>query len=121
MPGPDLLPIGEFGDCARLALERDGATILNYGPPGGYAPLREWIAARHGVDPARVIVTNGSLQGFNFVARHFVQGGTKVFVEAPCYDRSLQILRRLGAEVEAIPLCEEGLDVEALAEALARA
>jgi len=120
MPGPDLLPIGELGDCARLALERDGATILNYGPPGGYAPLREWIAERHETDPTRVIITNGSLQGFNFVARHFVQGGTKVFVEAPCYDRSLQILRRLGAEVEAIPLCEEGLDVEALAEALAR-
>ena len=37
-----------------------------------------------------------------------------VFVEAPCYDRSLQILRRLGAEVESIPLAEDGLDLDAL-------
>jgi 2-aminoadipate transaminase len=118
MPGPDLLPIGEFADCARAALERDGATALNYGPPGGYPPLRGWIAERHGVDPTRVIVTNGSLQGFSFVARHLVKGGARFFVEAPCYDRSLSILRRLGAEVEQVELADDGRDVVALAEAL---
>ena len=115
MPGPDLLPIEEFADCARAALERDGATALNYGPPGGYPPLREWIAERHAVDPARVVVTNGSLQGFSFVARHLVKNGARFFVEAPCYDRSLSILRRLGAEVEQVELAEDGLDVDALA------
>lgn len=118
-PGPDLLPIDEFGDCAREALARDGATALNYGPPGGYGPLRDWIAERHGVAAGRVIVTNGSLQGFNFVARHFIGQGARFYVEAPCYDRSLSILRRLGADVEAVPLCDEGLDAEALEHALA--
>jgi DNA-binding transcriptional MocR family regulator len=120
MPGPDLLPIDELGDCARAALERDGATALNYGPPAGYGPLRDWIAERHGVDPARVLVTNGSLQAFNFAARHFVASGARIFVEAPSYDRSLSILRRLGADIEPIPLCSDGLDVDALAEALER-
>ena len=119
MPGPDLLPIEEFADCARAALERDGAVALNYGPPGGYPPLREWIAERHGVDPGRVVVTNGSLQGFSFVARHLVKGGSRFLVEAPCYDRSLSILRRIGAEVEQIELADDGLDVDALAEVLA--
>jgi 2-aminoadipate transaminase len=118
MPGPDLLPIGEFADCARAALERDGAVALNYGPPGGYPPLREWIAERHGVDPARVVVTNGSLQGFSFVARHLVKGGSRFLVEAPCYDRSLSILRRIGAEAEQVELAEDGLDLDALAAVL---
>jgi 2-aminoadipate transaminase len=118
MPGPDLLPIEEFADCARAALERDGATALNYGPPGGYPPLREWIAERHGVDPGRVVITNGSLQGFSFLARHLVKNGARFFVEAPCYDRSLSILRRIGAEVEQIELAEDGLDVDALAASL---
>jgi 2-aminoadipate transaminase len=118
MPGPDLLPIAEFADCARAALERDGATALNYGPPGGYPPLREWIAGRHDIDPARVIVTNGSLQGFSFVAQHLVRGRARFFVEAPCYDRSLSILRRLGAEVEQVELADDGLDIDALAGAL---
>jgi 2-aminoadipate transaminase len=114
MPGPDLLPIAAFGDCAREALDRDGATALQYGPPAGYPPLREWIAEQHRVDPARVVVTNGSLQGFAFVARHFVQSGSRFFVEAPCYDRSLSILRKLGAEVEQVELADDGLDVDAL-------
>jgi DNA-binding transcriptional MocR family regulator len=118
-PGPDLLPIEEFGDCAKAALARDGATALNYGPPLGYLPLREWLAERHDVDVARVMITNGSLQAFSFIARHHVQAGVKVFVEAPCYDRSLQILRRLGADVEAVPLSDDGLDIDALEGALA--
>jgi len=118
MPGPDLLPIAAFGDCAREALERDGATALQYGPPGGYPPLKQWVAEQHGVDPGRVIVTNGSLQGFAFTARHFVQSGSRFFVEAPCYDRSLSILRKLGAEVEQVELAEDGLDVDALSGSL---
>jgi DNA-binding transcriptional MocR family regulator len=118
-PGPDLLPIDEFGDCAKAALARDGATALNYGPPLGYLPLREWLAERHDVDVGRVMITNGSLQAFSFIARHHVQAGAKVFVEAPCYDRSLQILRRLGADVESVPLSEDGLDIDALERALA--
>jgi 2-aminoadipate transaminase len=120
IPGPDLLPIREFGECARAAAERDGATALNYGPPGGYPPLRDWIAERHGVDPARVLVTNGSLQGFHFVARHFTEQGARFFVEAPCYDRSLAILRRLGTAVEEVPLADDGLDLAALADTLTR-
>jgi len=118
MPGPDLLPIAAFGDCAREALERDGATALQYGPPGGYPPLKNWIAEQHDVDPARVLVTNGSLQGFAFTARYFVQQGSRFFVEAPCYDRSLSILRKLGADVEQVELAEDGLDVDALAGSL---
>jgi DNA-binding transcriptional MocR family regulator len=118
MPGPDLLPIAAFGDCAREALERDGATALQYGPPGGYPPLKQWIAEQHDVDPARVIVTNGSLQGFAFAARHFAQSGSRFFVEAPCYDRSLSILRKLGAEVEQVELADDGLDLDVLADSL---
>ena len=118
-PGPDLLPTDEFGECARAALARDGATALNYGPPLGYLPLREWLAERHDVPVERVMITNGSLQAFNFIARHHVEAGTRIFVEAPCYDRSLLILRRLGADVSPIPLCDDGIDLDVLEPALA--
>ena len=66
------------------------------------------------------MITNGSLQGFNFAARHFVERGATFFVEAPCYDRSLNILRRFGAGVEEVPLVDDGLDVEALAASAGR-
>ena len=119
VPTPDCLPVEELADCARAAIVRDGKTVLSYGPGGGYAPLREWIAARHGVDPSRVIVTSGSLQGFVFLAEQLVQPGTRVLVEAPTYDRPLKILARLGADVAGIDTDEYGLVPEALEQALA--
>jgi DNA-binding transcriptional MocR family regulator len=113
IPAPECLPVDELADCARTAIERDGRTILSYGSPSGYQPLREWVAERHGVDPARVLLTNGSLQGFVFLALHFAARG-RVIVEAPTYDRPLKILAEAGAQVAAIPQDEEGLDVDAL-------
>src|ERR671935_1228814 len=100
VPAPECLPVEELADCARAAVERDGHTVLSYGPVAGYGPLREWIAARHGVEPGRVLVTNGSLQGFVFLAQRF--RGRRVLVEAPTYDRPLKILAGLGADI--VPL-----------------
>jgi DNA-binding transcriptional MocR family regulator len=121
-PATECLPIAELAECARAAIERDGATVLNYGHPSGYAPLRQWIAERHGVEPGRVLVTNGSLEGSVFFASHFLEQspGARVFVEAPTYDRPLKILARLGAEVVALPMDEEGLEIEALEAELRR-
>jgi len=111
--------VAELADCARAAIERDGLAVLNYGPVGGYGPLRKWIAERHGVDPDRVLVTNGSLPGLNLVLGHFATRG-RILVEAPTYDRPLKIAGRLGAEVRAIPQDESGLDVDALERELVR-
>ena len=118
VPAPECLPVDELADCARVALERDGTAILLYGPGGGYGPLREWIAERHGVEPGRVVITNGSLQGFVFLAEHLVEPRTRVFVEAPTYDRPLKILERLGAEVVALPMDDDGLLPDALERAV---
>jgi DNA-binding transcriptional MocR family regulator len=117
VPAPECLPVDDLADCARVALERDGKTILSYGASSGYGPLREWIAARHGVDPARVFITNGSLQGFVFLAQRLA-AGKRVLVERPTYDRPLKILRGIGTEVVGLHCDEEGLDPDALEEAL---
>jgi DNA-binding transcriptional MocR family regulator len=117
VPAPECLPVAELADCARVALERDGRTILSYGPSSGYGPLREWIAARHGVDPGRVFITNGSLQGFVFLAQRLARG-KRVLVEQPTYDRPLKILRELGAEIVPVRCDDDGLDPDALETAL---
>jgi 2-aminoadipate transaminase len=116
IPAPECIPVEELADCARAAVERDGSTVLSYGPVGGYQPLREWIAERHGVDPARVLVTNGSLQGIAFLADRFA--GARVLVERPTYDRPLKLLAARGADVTAVDMDDDGLDLEALEEAL---
>ena len=117
-PAPECLPVQELAECAKAALERDGVAVLSYGPGGGYGPLREWIAERHGVEPGRVLLTSGSLQGFVFLAETLVRPGVRVLVEGPTYDRPLKILARLGAKVEALPMDDEGLDPDALEQAL---
>lgn len=114
-PAPECLPAEELADCARAALERDGRSILSYGGASGYAPLRSLLAEWHGVEPERVFMTNGSLQGFVFLAEHFFGGGpARVLVEAPSYDRPLKILAAAGAEIVSIPVLDDGLDLDAL-------
>jgi 2-aminoadipate transaminase len=120
VPAPDCLPVEDLAECARAVLERDGRRVLNYGPAGGYEPLREKIAERHEVDPARVLVTNGSLQAFSLLARLLLEpSGSRVLVEGPTYDRPLKTLADLEAEVTAIPFGDDGLDLDVLDQALA--
>ena len=114
VPSPDILPVAELADCAKAVIERDGRTILNYGPSGGYLPLREWIAGRHGVEPAQVIITPSSLLGFSFVMRHLFREGGRAVVEAPSYDRTILLLKELGARIEGVPMDDQGLDLDLL-------
>jgi len=109
VPAPELLPVAELADCAKTAIERDGAAALLYGHTLGYQPLREWLGERHGVDPARVVVTNGSLQAFHFVLSAF-EGAGRVIVERPTYDRPRKILKGF----DEVSLDDDGLDVAEL-------
>jgi len=120
-PSPECLDPALVSDCARAVLERDGIAILSYGTGGGYGPLRDVLAERHGVDSGRVFVTTGGLQGFVFYAPLQLQlRPGRVLVEAPTYDRPLKILARERAEVVALPMDEEGLDLDGLEAELAK-
>ncbi|HEY0388323.1 MAG TPA: hypothetical protein VGC71_07775, partial [Gaiellales bacterium] len=55
VPSADMLPVADLEQAAVTALREDGARALAY-TPGGYPPLREWIAERHAVDPSRVLL-----------------------------------------------------------------
>jgi DNA-binding transcriptional MocR family regulator len=115
-PAPELVPSQELADCAHAVAQRDGDRVFAYGPGGGYAPLRDWVAARHGVAPRRVVLTVGGLQGFVFyAAEQLARAPGRVLVEAPSYDRPLKILAREGVEIVALDLDEQGLDPDALA------
>jgi 2-aminoadipate transaminase len=117
IPAPECLPVDELADCAKAALEKDGSVALSYGSTLGYGPLREWIAERHGVEPERVLVTNGSLQAFHFVLEVLGDQG-RVLVERPTYDRPRKILAAAGVEVAEVAVDADGLDVDELERAL---
>jgi len=114
-PSPECLDTELVARCAATVLERDGTTILSYGAGGGYGPLRELLAERHQVDPGRVFVTSGGLQGFVlYSAVQLQRKPGRVLVEGPTYDRPLKLLGWQGAEVVSLPMDAEGLDPDAL-------
>jgi 2-aminoadipate transaminase len=116
-PSLDIVAVDELRAAAQRAFENDPGGATAYGTSIGYVPLREWIAEYQQVTPEQVVVTNGSMQADAFLFRLLVQPGDLVIVEAPSYDRTLLNLRELGAELMAIPLEEDGVDVEAIARA----
>jgi DNA-binding transcriptional MocR family regulator len=119
IPSPDVLPVDALAECASAVLAREGRTVLNYGPAGGYPPLREWVAAQHGVAPSQVVLSTGSLAGFNFLVRHLFADGGRAVIEAPSYDRTIGVLRAVRAEIEPVPLTDAGLDLDRLESLLA--
>ena len=116
-PGLDLIPATELAECARAAALREGARVFAYGSGAGYAPLREWVAERNGVEPDCVVLTVGGLLGFVLYAQEqLARQPGRVLVEGPTYDRPLKILTRLGAEIVTVPMDDEGLIPDELPE-----
>lgn len=116
IPSPDMFPLAELAESARRAVENDGRVALNYGPPGGYGPLRDWLGERHGVSPGRVLVLPGSLIGLNFVVAYLFRAGGRAVVEAPTYDRMLHALASVGGDVVTVDRSGDGLDLDRLRE-----
>jgi 2-aminoadipate transaminase len=114
-PSLDIIDVEGLRDAAARALANDPAGTTAYGTSVGYPRLRAWIAERHGVEPKRVLVTNGSMQADAFLFEHLVQAGDDVVVERPTYDRTLLSLRQRGASVHQVELLPDGIDTDALA------
>ena len=117
-PSLDIIAVDDLRAAADRAFERDPGGVFSYGTSAGYPRLVEWIANKHGVAKEHVIATNGSLQADAFLFEQVVEPGDLVVVEAPTYDRTLLGLRDMGAEILAIPLEHDGINVEALASVL---
>lgn len=113
-PSLDIVDVEGLRAAADRAFREDPAGMTGYGTAVGYPPLREWIAAKHGVAVENVVVTNGSMQADAFLFDTLVQAGDTVIVERPTYDRTLLSLRNRGVDVRMVELEPDGLDVAAL-------
>jgi 2-aminoadipate transaminase len=118
-PSLDIIDVEGLSNAAVRAFESDAAGATAYGTSVGYPRLRSWIADRHGVEPERVLVTNGSMQADAFLFEHLVHPGDEVIVERPSYDRTLLSLRQRGAGLSQVELEPDGINTDALARLLA--
>jgi 2-aminoadipate transaminase len=118
-------PAREAQPIARLQIAgadawADAEGALDYGEVEGYRPLRELIAARMGargtvVDPDEIMITSGSQQGIDMVARVMFDPGDLVVIEGPAYIGAMQTFDAYEVAYLVAPVDDEGLDVGALA------
>jgi len=117
LPAPETFPVERLAEAAA-AVARDEPASLQYGPSQGHAGLRAVVADRLGVPADAVVLTHGSQQAIELLARCLVDPGTPVVTGDPCYIGALQAFRLAGADLRPVPVDEHGLRVDVLAERL---
>jgi 2-aminoadipate transaminase len=111
LPDPSLFPLEPLKTAINRSLEKHGTRILQYGESQGIFDLRNWIATHlmdNACDPERVMITSGSQQGLDLVARTLLDSGDTVIVETPSYLGALQVFRANGARIVSVPMDAEG-------------
>lgn len=124
LPSADSFPMDDLKDIINGITENMTASVLQYGETEGYRPLREEIAkfmGTKGVDVKMedVLITSGSQQGLDLVAKAFLSKGDKVVVESPTYLAALQAFRMYEADFIEAPVDEDGIIPEELDRILA--
>lgn len=124
-PPPELLPLELFRRCVDHVLKTSGTKALGYAPKEGFRRLREAVAldlARLGVPaPAdELLITTGSQQGIDLVARALLNPGDLVLTQASTYAGALQVFSAAGARIAGVPSDEHGPDIGALRQLAAR-
>jgi DNA-binding transcriptional MocR family regulator len=125
MPYVSALPLEQIGALMAELVATRGAEALQYGSAQGDPVLRERICqvmAMEGIDarPDDVVVTVGSQQALDLLARVFLDPGDVVLVEAPTYVTAIATFAAYQAQLVHVPLDGDGLVPEALAETLTR-
>lgn len=124
-PAPETFPWSDFADIARKLLSGSDGHVLQYGATRGYRPLLDLIAGimhRRGVTTSldRLLVTSGSQQGLDLVARVLIDPGDVVLVELPTYTGAITAFRNARAHMEGVPQERDGIDLAALDDIHAR-
>ena len=117
LPSPRTFPVAAFAEACEKVLRTDGQGALQYAASEGYRPLREAVARQlpWAVDPEQVLITTGSQQGLDLVAKVMIDSGSRVLVETPTYLGALQAFAPMEPEVVGVASDAEGVDVADLA------
>jgi 2-aminoadipate transaminase len=118
-PAPETFPWPELQEIARELLTGSDGSVLQYGPTRGLRPLLDVIAgimADRGAPTAieRLLVSTGSQQGLDLVARVLVDPGDVVLVELPTYTGAITAFRNVQADLVGVPQDQDGISLEAL-------
>lgn len=115
LPDESLFPCKELGSLLHELITFQGQTILRYGEARGSASLRKVISERmtsHGlgeVTADHLIITNGSQQGIDIMAKALIDEGDVILIESPSYVDALNVFKSYGATLQPVPADKEGM------------
>ncbi len=116
-PDPSLFPLRSLGRLWSRVMAVEDPRFLQYGIPQGDYHLRTWVADHCqsiGIKagPEDILVTSGSQQALDLVARTFIGPDDFVLVESPTFITALDILEGRGAKLAGIPVDKDGARVD---------
>jgi len=115
LPSPQTFPIDAMREASERVLRDDGKAALQYAASEGYAPLREWVAQdllKQGmrISPDQVLITTGSQQGLDLVAKILIDAGSRILVETPTYLGALQAFTPMEPVAVSVNSDDHGVD-----------
>lgn len=119
MPGNELFPLDSIDKIYNSLTEKEKQIAMQYGPTNGLPCLLESLSEyleNKGlpVGENRLMITTGSLQAINILAKAFIDPGDNVLVENPSFIGALSVFRSYGANLISVPLKGDGVDIERL-------
>jgi 2-aminoadipate transaminase len=124
-PAPELFPWSELREISASLLSGTDSDTLQYGPTRGYSPLLDAVRGlsnERGITATReqLLITSGSQQGIDLIARVLVSPGDVVLVELPTFTGGIAAFRNAQAQLVGVPQDEFGIDIHALDDAWTR-
>ncbi|MFN8378636.1 MAG: PLP-dependent aminotransferase family protein [Anaerolineae bacterium] len=119
LPAPELFPTERIRQAADTVLSERGREVLQYSTTEGMPELRQWIATRLSradfqIHPDNILITSGSQQAVDMLARIFLNEGDRVVVENPTYVGMMTSWRPFHLRFSAVPTDDNGMMVEEL-------
>jgi 2-aminoadipate transaminase len=120
LPSPKTFPIAEFAKACADVLAKDGQAALQYAASEGFPALREFVAQQLSkqsaaagvawkVDPEQVLITTGSQQALDLIAKILIDKDSPVLVETPAYLGALQAFTPMEPRYVSIASDDEGV------------
>ncbi len=123
-PAPDAFPVDAVREIAKEILNETPIDALQYGVSEGYEPLRkkvsDWMKEREGIGEEfdSTLIVSGATQVMDLVTKVLCNEGDTVICEEPSFIGSLNCFRSYGCKLKGIPVEADGMNVDALEEAL---
>lgn len=123
LPSPQTFPVDAFAQACSSVLAREGRAALQYAASEGYPALRAFVAnqltkqsATAGVpwtiDPDQVLITTGSQQALDLIAKILIDKDSRVLVETPTYLGALQAFTPMEPAFVSVDSDDEGVIVD---------